>query len=78
MYESIKIIFILTASLKFYLRVIARMVRTPVITRINSITTSKCQPASIDIAAIGNPILSNFGQVSMPFGVSSKYGEPGI
>jgi hypothetical protein len=54
------------------------MVRAPVITRINSISTSKCHPANIDIAAIGIPILSNFGHVSMPLGVSSKYGEPGI
>jgi len=54
------------------------MVRTPVITSINSITTSKCQPASIDIAATGMPILNNFGQVSKPLGRSSKYGVPGM
>ena len=31
------------------------MVRTPVTTNSNSISTSKCQPAIIDIAAIGIP-----------------------
>jgi len=61
-----------------HLRVIAKRVSAAVTTNINSISISKCQPASIDIADIGIPILSNFGHVSMPFGVSSKYGEPGI
>ena len=61
-----------------YLRVIARMVRTPVTTSSNSISTSKCQPTSAESTAIGIPILSNFGHVRMPLGVSSKYGEPGI
>ncbi|MED5308583.1 MAG: hypothetical protein VYA95_04465, partial [Candidatus Thermoplasmatota archaeon] len=55
-----------------YLRIIARMVRTPVTTSSNSISTSKCQPATIEVTATGIPILSNFGHVSMPFGVSSK------
>ena len=30
------------------------------------------------ILIIGRPILSNFGHVRIPFGVPSKYGEPGI
>ena len=55
-----------------------RSIKAIVVPRSISISKSKRQPINRAILIIGRPILINFGHVRIPFGVPSKYGEPGI
>ena len=54
------------------------MSKIAVTTSNNSINASKCQLIERRNIPVGTATLSNFGHVRIPFGVPSKYGDPGI